>query len=195
MMNYVWVILIGYLLGCFPSAVIFSKVIKKDDIRKYGSGNPGASNTVRVYGIKLGILVFVCDVGKGLIAALIGNMILGLTGMYLGGLMAVIGHNWPISMNFKGGKGVATSFGMILAVMPLWAIAAVAVFVLVILLFRYASLSSMAATLFTWVIALVNFGTNTALFIAITVLTVMIIWRHRSNIERLFKGTESKINL
>lgn len=195
MMNYVWVVLIGYLLGSFPSAVVFSKLLKKDDIRKYGSGNPGASNTVRVYGAKMGVLVFICDVSKGLLAALIGNMILGFPGMCIGGSMAVIGHNWPISLNFKGGKGVATSLGMLIAVMPLWAIAAIGVFVLVALIFRYASLSSMAATVFAWIITVVNYSWNTALLVSITVLTVMIIWRHRSNIDRLVKGTESKIDL
>ena len=150
---------------------------------------------VRTYGAWLGALVFVFDVGKGLIAAWIGHWILGVQGMYLGGLMAVVGHNWPISLNFKGGKGVATSFGMILAVMPLWALAAVGVFVVIALIFRYASLSSMVATVFTWIVTLLNFSSNTALFVAITLLTVMIIWRHRSNIDRLVKGTESKIDL
>ena len=132
---------------------------------------------------------------KGLLAALIGNIILGLPGMYLGGLMAVVGHNWPIALNFKGGKGVATSFGMMLAVMPLWSMLAVVVFLVVALIFRYASLSSLVASLFTWVITLLHYAGNTTLFVAVTILTVMIIWRHRSNIDRLFKGTESKINL
>ena len=194
-MNYVWVFLIGYLLGSFPSAVLFSKWFKRDDVRNHGSGNPGTSNMVRTFGVKLGLLVLLCDVAKGLLASLIGGWILGAPGLYYGGLLAVVGHNWPITLRFKGGKGVATSFGMVLAIMPFWGLMAAAVFVLITAIFRYASVGSLSATLFVWVVTLVQYAWNTSLFLAITLLTVMIFLRHRSNIERLIKGTESKLSL
>jgi glycerol-3-phosphate acyltransferase PlsY len=194
-MNYVWVFVIGYLLGCFPSAVVFSRLFKNDDVRKYGSGNPGASNTFRVFGIGLGGLVMIADILKGVLAALIGSWILGLAGMYYGGLMAVVGHNWPITLKFKGGKGVATSFGMALVIMPVWSIAVALVFAVVLLISRYASLGSLVATICLWVITLLQYAGNTTLFLAVTLLTVMIFWRHRTNIDRLLKGSESKLNI
>jgi acyl phosphate:glycerol-3-phosphate acyltransferase len=194
-MNYVWVFLIGYLLGSIPSAVVFSKLLKNDDIRRHGSGNPGTSNMMRTYGVVTGAPVLIIDVLKGLFGALIGFWILGETGLYYGGLMAVVGHNWSIFLKFKGGKGVATSLGVAIAVMHYWAIGAVATFLLVFLASKYASLASLCATLFTWMVTLVFYTANTTMFLAVTLLTVMIFWRHRTNIDRLIKGTETKVKL
>jgi glycerol-3-phosphate acyltransferase PlsY len=193
-MNYIWVFATGYLLGCFPSAVVVSRLFKKDDIRRHGSGNPGTSNMVRTYGVKLGALVLLCDVVKGVLAAFIGGLILPDVGTYYGGLMAVVGHNWPVFLKFKGGKGVATSFGVMLMIMPYWCIAAVVAFAAVTLLSRYASLGSLSATLVLWGVALLQYASNTTLFLTVTLLAVMVFWRHRTNIDRLLKGTETKLN-
>ncbi len=191
-MNYVWVFLIGYLLGGIPFAVVISKLIRNEDIRNYGSGNPGSSNMARKYGIGIGVIVMALDVLKGVFASLIGFWLLGEAGMYYGGLMAVVGHNWPVYLRFKGGKGVATSFGMICVIMPYWAIAAIIVYILMVLLFKYASLGSLCATLFVWLVALIFFTANTTMFLSITLLTLMVFARHHANIDRLLKGTESK---
>ncbi len=191
-MNYVWVFLIGYLMGGIPFSVVISKLLKNDDIRRHGSGNPGSSNMARTYGIGIGAIVLVLDVLKGVFASLIGLWMLGEAGMYYGGLMAVVGHNWPVYLKFRGGKGVAAGFGMILAIMPYCAIGAAVVFLIVFLISRYASLGSLCGTLFVWAIALIFYTANTALFLSVTLLTVMVFWRHRSNIDRLLKGTETK---
>jgi glycerol-3-phosphate acyltransferase PlsY len=193
-MNYLLVFLIGYLLGGIPFAVVISKLLKNEDIRNYGSGNPGSSNMARKYGLGIGVIVLVLDVLKGVFATLIGLWLIGPVGQYYGGLMAIVGHNWPIYLQFKGGKGVAASFGMIIVLMGYWSIGAAVIFLIVCLITRYASLGSLCGTVFIWVVALtlVFYTGNIFLFLAITFITVMIFIRHHANIDRLIKGTESK---
>ena len=188
-------ILIAYLLGSIPVSVLVSKLIHKDDIRRHGSGNPGASNMTRTFGLKSGALTLIGDAGKGLLGTLIGLWLCGEPGMYYCAIAAVLGHNWPIFLKFKGGKGVATSFGVMLAIMPWLALGCFVVFILVALLTRYFSLASIVALLLFWVVVIVTRFGDVPLFLTTTFLVWMSIWRHWPNIKRLANGTENKINL
>src|SRR5882757_3697047 len=148
-------IIIAYLIGSIPTALIISKEFFGIDIRDYGSGNMGATNTFRVLGSKYGTMVMAMDIAKGIAAVSLFNFIsyyhhngLERTNFMIGlGLAAVIGHIFPVFAGFKGGKGVATLFGMLLAVQPVIAISCVGVFLLVLFLTRYVSLSSILAAL------------------------------------------------
>ena len=107
-MSYVLGCIVCYLLGAVPFSVLFSRGMLHKDVRRYGSGNPGTSNMTRAFGIKYGLLVLLFDMAKGFGAVYLGQWIMGPLGAYLGALCAVAGHNWPIYLKFKGGKGVAT---------------------------------------------------------------------------------------
>lgn len=192
-MDYVIVLLVGYLLGSISTSVIVSKVALKDDVRKHGSGNPGASNMMRSFGFKYAAIVLVGDMLKGLLAALVGQWLLGQSGLYYGTLAAVIGHNWPVFLKFKGGKGVATTLGGMLAIVPLWTACACLLFILTLLLTRYFSVASLVALGFLWVMILVFYMSNTTLFFFTTLLVLLSVYRHRTNIDRLMQGTEPKL--
>lgn len=192
-MNYVIVLLVGYLLGSIPTSVIVSKIALKDDVRKHGSGNPGASNMMRSFGFKYAAIVLVGDMLKGLLAALVGQWLLGQSGLYYGTLAAVVGHNWPVFLKFKGGKGVATTLGGMLAIVPLWTACACLLFILTLLLTRYFSVASLVALGFLWVMILVFYMSNTTLFFFTTLLVLLSVYRHRTNIDRLMQGTEPKL--
>ena len=192
-MDYVIVLLVGYLLGSIPTSVIVSKVALKDDVRKHGSGNPGASNMMRSFGFKYAAIVLVGDMLKGLLAALVGQWLLGQSGLYYGTLAAVIGHNWPVFLKFKGGKGVATTLGGMLAIVPLWTACACLLLILTLLLTRYFSVASLVALGFLWVMILVFYMSNTTLFFFTTLLVLLSVYRHRTNIDRLMQGTEPKL--
>ncbi len=172
------------------------------DIRDYGSGNAGATNTYRVLGSKWGTIVMVCDILKGVLATSLyilipyymedewdrTNFMVGL------GLAAVLGHIFPIFADFKGGKGVATLFGMVVAIQPNVAVCCVAVFLLVLYLTRFVSLSSILASIAFAVFILFIFNEKETLyrFFAVAV-ALMVILTHQKNINRLLKGTESKV--
>ena len=108
------IIITSYFIGNFSSAFILGKVFKNKDIRDHGSGNAGATNALRVFGLKLGLGAFVLDILKGIIAVNIGNYYLGYNGALIAGIFVVIGHDWPLFLKFKGGKGIATSLGVML---------------------------------------------------------------------------------
>lgn len=193
MVNYVWALLQGYVLGAIPTSVLISKLCFHDDIRRHGSGNPGTSNMTRTYGYKYGFCVLIGDMLKGFLGAWIGSLLLGPNGLYYGGLAAVLGHNWPVFLKFKGGKGVATTMGVMMAILPWWTLLACALFALILFTTRYFSLSSLVSILFLWVVTLISYASNTTLFLFVTLLTLLIFIRHRSNIDRLLSGTENKL--
>lgn len=195
-------IVLAYLIGSIPTSVWVSRYFFGVDIRDYGSGNAGATNTYRVLGLKWGTFVMVADVLKGVIAALLyiiipyymhdewdrTNFMVGL------GLAAVLGHIFPLFADFKGGKGVATLFGMIIAIQPIVAICCVAVFLFVLYLTRFVSLSSILASVAFAVFILFIFNEKETLyrFFAVAV-ALLVILTHQKNINRLLKGTESKV--
>ena len=201
-MNEFLLIVLAYVIGSIPTSVWVSKYFFDVDIRDYGSGNAGATNTFRVLGSKWGTFVMIADVLKGVIATSLyiflplymhdewnrTNFMVGL------GLAAVLGHIFPIFADFKGGKGVATLFGMVIAIQPLVAICCVAVFLLVLYLTRFVSLSSIIAGISFAVFILFIFNEKETLYRVFAVaVALMVVLTHQKNINRILKGTESKV--
>lgn len=197
-------IIIAYLIGSIPTALIISKKFFGIDIRDYGSGNMGATNTFRVLGSKYGTLVMILDILKGAVAVGLYNFIpyyygsdaeLQRTNFMIGlGLSAVVGHIFPLYANFKGGKGVATLFGMLLAMQPLVAMSCVGVFLLVLFLTRYVSLSSILAALFLPICVLWIWNENEYLYrVFALIVAALVIFTHQKNIGRILRGVESRV--
>ena len=187
------VILLSYLIGSLSSAFFIGKVFMKIDIREFGSGNAGATNAIRVMGKKLGIATFILDVFKGMLAVLISKAILGSNGSYIGGILAVIGHNWPILIGFKGGKGVATSLGVILMLHWPTAIICVLLGMTVSLITRFVSLGSIVFLSSAPIVnALITPKFNKQFFISTLILAFLAIYRHKANFQRIASGTENK---
>ena len=201
------VAVICYLLGSINTAVILSKIVYKQDIRTQGSGNAGMTNMNRVYGKKAALFTFLGDFCKGILAVLIGKLLLGLAGFdtsygaCIAGIFAVIGHNWPIYFGFKGGKGVLTSFSVLLIVVPIPTLIVFALFVILVAITRYVSLGSIVGAASLPVIVffagdyLLSVSGLSAVFYLCTFVAALIIIRHHANIKRLIKGQESKLSL
>lgn len=200
-LNYVALILCGYLLGNVSSAKIISR-LKKDDITKHGSGNPGSMNMLRTFGFKLGLLTLIFDALKGAIPALLGFFMFGgyanietaYIGLYIGGMSAIIGHCFPVAYNFKGGKGVATMLGMFAVAEPYWALGMFVVCFLYLIIFDYGALASF---LFITALTLVEgykFHSNVVITVILFVLYFLVWFKHRENINRLLIGKENKVN-
>ncbi len=195
MMKIALTVLIGYLLGSFSTGVVLSKALTKTDIRSHGSGNAGTTNMLRILGRKMALLTFVGDMLKGIIAVFIGKALVGgeLGGM-LGVLGAVLGHFYPLYFGFKGGKGIATSFGSILFVYPVQALLAFTVFLILVSVTHYVSLGSVAAAFTLPALLWLTHPENLPVCLIATFIGAAVIWRHRANIKRLLSHTESKLN-
>ena len=190
MMNYVIIAVIAYLLGSISFGMIVAKLKGGPNLREVGSKNTGATNVLRVMGVKTGFLVFVLDILKALIACIIGRVWMGLNGAMIAGLAVVIGHNWPVFYGFKGGKGVACTIALMF--LFLWqGLIAGALAVLVVWRTKYVSLASITLTSTFAILLLITESFFPAGVWAIA-LALLCIWRHRSNIERLLNGTENK---
>ena len=183
---------IGYFIGNLLFAYILGKTIKKVDIRKYGSNNPGSTNALRVFGIKLGAAALALDMIKGIVAVLVGQAIAGYYGMLAAAIGVVIGHNWPIFLNFKGGKGVATSAGVILVIDWRIFLIILSVFVIVFLSTKIVSLSSICAASAAG-IAVFFFADEIAMRLTFLFLAICVVCRHKDNIIRLARGEEKPI--
>jgi glycerol-3-phosphate acyltransferase PlsY len=200
-MNELALVILAYLIGSIPTAVWVSKYVFNIDIRDYGSGNAGATNTFRVLGSKWGTFVMVSDMLKGLLAVKLAFLIpyyvendFARTNFQIGlGLAAVLGHIFPIWAEFRGGKGVATLFGLVLGISPLTALGCVGVFMLVLYLTRFVSLSSILASLAfpIFILIVFNVDNETYRIFAIAV-ALLVILTHQKNITRLLRGSESK---
>ncbi len=193
------VAVIGYLLGCVSTGILVSRRAGVN-IREVGSNNTGASNVLRVLGLKLGAITFLGDFLKATLACLLGSVILpGATfgiqgfGAMLGGMFAVLGHNWPAFFGFKGGKGVACSAAVIFFVSPLWGGIAIAVCIALIAATRYISVGSMAMMLTYMVLMMVARSGEWFVYVFTALLFVLVVVRHSQNIQRLINGTENKI--
>lgn len=201
-MNEVLLIVLAYLIGSIPTAVWVSKWFFGIDIRDYGSGNSGATNTYRVLGSKWGTVVMIIDMMKAIIAVKLAFLLpysfesdVYLVNMQLGlGLAAVLGHIFPVWAEFRGGKGVASLFGMVLGIQPNVALCCVGVFILVLYLTRWVSLSSILASIAFPVFILVIFNEPEKLYrvFAITV-AMLVLLTHQKNITRIIRGSESKV--
>jgi len=198
----IWIILsaaIGYLLGSINTSLVVGKLFYKTDVRQYGSGNAGATNTLRTLGKTAAAIVVVGDLLKGILACLLGRWLAGETsvgvygGEYAAGIMAVIGHNWPLYFGFKGGKGVMTAFAVVLMFSPLAALICLLGFVVIVAITRYVSLGSIvggaAFPLVAWLL-----GEPLLLVLTGVLLALLIIFRHAANIRRLLAGNEDKLS-
>lgn len=215
-MTYLWIgllMLLSYFLGSIPSGLVIGKVFKGIDIREHGSKNTGATNAVRVLGFKYGIFAFIFDALKGalviLLVFIIGDPSLYLVSSYeiniasIYGMAAVLGHVWPIYINFKGGKAVATSAGMIFAIEPWVAVAVIVIFFIVFFITRYVSLSSTFAAssaLLYFIVRiffeheLFNLATRIMDLVVVSILGTIIFVRHKANYRRLKLGTENRFD-
>jgi glycerol-3-phosphate acyltransferase PlsY len=195
-------IVLAYLIGSIPTAVWVSKAFFGIDIREYGSGNAGATNTFRVLGSRWGTFVMIIDMLKGVAATSLYILLpyymhneLERTNFMVGlGLSAVLGHIFPIWADFRGGKGVATLFGMILAIQPIVAVYCVGVFLLVLYLTRFVSLSSILASVAFAILILVIFNEKELVYRGFALaVALMVVLTHQKNITRLLRGSESKV--
>ena len=197
-------VILAYLLGSIPTSVWVSNYFFDIDIRNYGSGNAGATNTFRVLGSKAGSFVFVVDMLKGFMAVDLAYVIpkyqldnTALTNFQvILGICAVVGHIFPIWAEFKGGKGIATLFGMILAIQPLVAASLVGVFFFMLFVTRYVSLSSIVASIAFPVLIFFIFREPELMYRVFAVATAcLVVLTHHKNINRLLTGNESKVPL
>ncbi len=203
------ILLLAYLLGAFPSSIVIGKLIFGKDIRDYGSGNAGGTNTIRVFGMKAGIAVILLDVSKGVAAVLIARN-LPLFGsvanplfpsdvlVLSAGIVAVLGHIWTVFASFRGGKGVATAAGMLLAIYPAAVGTCAVIFAAVLICSGIVSLSSIiTAICFPFVLLFLNYmeltESSSILLGASILIALLILFTHRSNIARLFRGEEKRI--
>lgn len=213
MLNLIGLIVLSYLIGSIPSALIIGKVFKKIDIRKFGSGNLGSTNAFRVLGVPLGILVQMMDISKGLIAVLcVTNFFysnLPFTNYtpfedmtvlkIIAGISAVLGHTFSVFVNFKGGKGINTALGMLISLAPVEVGVSVGFFILTLLSSGYVSLGSIVASFFFPVTMFIRenifkveiYGYDTLIFFSIGI-SLLLIYNHRANIKRLLYGNENR---
>ncbi|WP_168119172.1 glycerol-3-phosphate 1-O-acyltransferase PlsY [Paenibacillus sp. HB172176] len=186
-------VVVCYLLGSLSFSILIAKWVKGIDIRQHGSGNAGATNTLRVLGKGPGILVFLLDIAKGVAAVFIGRLLSDDSWVpVLCGLAAIIGHNWPVWFRFKGGKGIATTVGAIATLAFVPALCAGVVAIAVIAATRYVSLGSLLFAIFTPLFILF-FDATAPLLSGAIVLAIFAIVRHRTNIVKLLQGTERKL--
>lgn len=181
----------AYLLGSVPFGIVFARLFGLGDLRQIGSGNIGATNVLRTGNKPAAFLTLVMDAGKGGIAVLLARAFLADDAAQLAGLFAFLGHIFPLYLKFRGGKGVATFLGTVLALAFPLGLAACATWAVVAAIFRYSSLAALIAAAATPVYSL--FMGKGALFLLTIVLAQLIFFRHRSNIERLLNGQEPKI--
>ncbi len=183
--------LLGYLLGSIPFGLLFTRAAGLGDIRKIGSGNIGATNVLRTGNKLLALATLLADGGKGAIAVLIAGALAGPIPSVVAGCAAFAGHIYPVWLRFKGGKAVATYFGILIALAWPLGLAAGATWIAAAFIFRYSSLSSLVAALLAPVYFIV--GGASWLAIPVALCSILIYWRHRSNISRLLAGTEPHI--
>ena len=195
-------IIFAYLIGSIPTALLVSKRFFGIDIRDYGSGNMGATNTFRVLGSRYGTMVMVIDILKGMAAVMLYNLLpfylhheLERTNLMLGlGLAAVAGHIFPVFAGFRGGKGVATLLGMVLAIQPVIAISCIGIFAVALYLTRYVSLSSILAAIALPICVLWIWNENEVLYrVFALIVAILVVLTHQKNIGRILRGVESRI--
>ena len=199
----------AYLLGAIPFALLIAHVAGVRDLRQIGSGNLGATNVWRAAGAFAGVAVFLVDIGKGAVAILLVKFLLQYSSQSLvqsdiilvvAGLVAVLGHVFPIYLGFRGGKGAATGLGVMAMLLPIPTLAAFVVFAVIAAVWRYISLATICGTLSLFVAVVVQKfvlaqAVGSVYFIMTLVLTILMVFTHRQNILRLLSGTENRINL
>ena len=191
-MTFFCLIVLTYFIGAIPSGVWIGKIFKGVDVRDYGSKNSGATNSYRVLGAKLGVVVLVMDILKGFIPLYIASRLnLKNDDLVILGLVAILAHTFSCFISFKGGKGVATSLGVFLFLIPIITLILLIIFILVAYFTRYISLASITAA---FLLPIFTFFTHrdTYLFALSAIIAIFVIYRHKTNISRLLSGTENK---
>lgn len=197
MISYIIILIIAYLLGNISTSYIIAKRLAGVDIRTQGSGNAGSTNVLRTLGKKAGAMTFIGDLLKGIIAVFIGYAISKFTNIdtviagYVAVFGVVCGHNWPAFLGFRGGKGVATSLGAMIAVNPIIALSCFGLFLIIVAITKYVSLGSVVGIAASPIIMM--FLNNKNGVIITLFLTISVIYTHKENIKRLINGTERKI--
>ena len=197
MLVYLIIIVVAYLLGNISTSYIVAKRLAGVDIRTQGSGNAGSTNVLRTMGKKAGALTFGGDVLKGVVAVGFARILAyymksdQVTFAYIAVVAVVIGHNWPAFLGFKGGKGVATSLGSMLAINPVLALTCLAAFIIIVLVSKYVSLGSVLGICLSPVLMLITHNTK-GIWVTLF-LSASVIYTHRANIKRLLNGTERKL--
>ncbi len=195
MLNMILTVVIGYLLGSISTGVVISRLVSGKDIRSEGSGNIGTTNMLRVLGRKMALFTFIGDMLKGIIAVIIGKLIVGgELGGVLGVAGALLGHTYPVFFGFKGGKGIATGFGSLLFVFPLQAISAFTLFLILTYLTHYVSVGSIAAALALPTFVLFTRFNQPLLWCITFACGLFVVWNHRGNIKRLLSHSERKLD-
>lgn len=199
------IIIAAYLLGAIPFGLLIAQTFGVRDVRKHGSGNIGATNVWRVAGARAAIWVYLLDIGKGVVAVLLASSVNQTiiprdTFLVLAALAAVIGHVFPVYLKFKGGKGVNTALGVLLALLPLEALAGLIVFIVMVAISRFISLGSITAAVSLAAIVLIErvaFGRPVEIiYVLLTmVIAVLVVITHRKNIKRMIEGTEPRFSL
>ncbi len=185
----------AYLIGSLNPSIIFSRLFYKEDIRSYGSGNAGTTNTLRTYGPKMAALIFFLDLFKAAVAVVIGALLLSKTvGGAISALFAVLGHTFPIYYKFKGGKGAASTAMIAILLSPVTGALILVIFALIVLLTRYISLGSIIGAMLLPFLNYIFYPQNGMITLAYLVIMMIIIFMHRENIKRLLEGKESKIS-
>ncbi len=213
-MNWMMAILaaiVGYLIGCISFGYLSAKIFRGKDIRDVGSGNAGTANVIRNYGWAVGAVTFIGDVAKGAGAALLGALLVpqlsmatsplldfGVNvdvsiGAYIGGVAAVMGHIWPVFLKFRGGKGVAASFGVFLVIMPVQAAIVFVICAAIIAITRFVSVGSLAGTALMVICSVVFYFGDWGHQTVSLILFVLVWYSHRANIKRLAEGHENTI--
>ncbi len=188
-MEYVLIGFMSYLIGCITGGYLIGKLVYRQDITKSGSGNLGTTNAFRILGAKAGAVTLVVDLLKGFVAVWLGSLIAPPIGAYIAAVFVVLGHNFPFHLQFKGGKGVATSAGVLLYFAPVLIFFLILFFLIVVAMSRKVSLASVTAAAFalptTW-----YFTRDPYLMAVVTFLVILLIIRHKENIKRLKRGEE-----
>ncbi|NMB13292.1 MAG: glycerol-3-phosphate 1-O-acyltransferase PlsY [Firmicutes bacterium] len=192
MLGPILAIIASYLIGSIPFGLLVGKLWANIDVREYGSGNIGTSNVLRTVGPGAAIVVFALDVGKGAMAVYLGSLAGAELVKIMAGVAAIAGHNWPIYLRFKGGKGVATSLGAVISLTPIVALILLGLWIIIVGITRYISLASLAAAVLFPVFLIISHAPM-AYILAGVLISAFAIYRHRSNIQRLLAGTELKI--
>lgn len=199
-MKIIFFLVLGYVMGALPNGVWLGKYFKNIDIREHGSKNSGATNAYRVLGPKYGIMVLILDALKGFLSPFLASRF-GVSGniLLVIGVLAIVGHSLSFFLNFKGGKGVATSLGVFLFLIPNVTLALLIIFILVVYFTRYISLGSIIAAAALPILTAFSPIRNNVGRMPLIIMTLLIgafvIWRHRTNITRLMNGTENKFKL
>jgi glycerol-3-phosphate acyltransferase PlsY len=196
-------IILAYLIGSIPSAVWIGRTFYDTDVREYGSGNAGATNTFRVLGYRAGVVVLIMDVLKGFVAVklayFIGDYDPNLPELFIDyqlalGVCALFGHIWPVYVGFRGGKGVATMLGILLAVHWQAALLCTAIFLIMLFITGYVSLSSMMSGIMFPVVIMIFYSTNSSINIFSLAVAILVLITHQRNIERLMAREEKRVS-